>query len=138
MIISRASTFIYVKHTNFIDSKLVMDKLPQFRNVTFPDGGTFEGFTDPHTGGANGFGICTFIDGSTYDGNWVQGIMEGIGTITFGTSSPSFHHYTGDWKGNKFEGVGSLVYRYEAKYEGQFKAGKMDGYGRRSLPDKTV
>jgi hypothetical protein len=66
--------------------------------------------------------------------------MEGAGTMTFGISCPSLDSYTGDWKGNKFHGVGTLLYRHEhtpniqARYFGEFKMGKMDGKGRRTSP----
>ena len=118
-----------------------MASQPRKVEHTFLDGGRFEGYLDPKSRAAHGVGKRIFMDGAEYDGEWVHGRMEGQGTMSFGTSNPTLKEYTGKWKRNKFEGTGTLVYRYlhtehvESYYEGEFKAGKMDGQGVRKTPE---
>jgi hypothetical protein len=109
-------------------------------SVILVDGSTYSGLMDTNTGAADGKGKRTFADGSVYEGDWRQGIMEGTGTMTFGTSCPSLDSYEGEWKRNKFHGTGTLLYQHyhtpnvPSQYSGEFKFGKMDGKGRRTAP----
>lgn len=109
-------------------------------SAAFVDGGTYRGLIDTNTRAADGKGKRTFADGSEYEGDWKQGVMEGIGTMKFGMSCPSLDLYTGEWRSNKFHGTGRLLYQYfhapnvPAEYSGEFKFGKMDGKGRRTAP----
>lgn len=109
-------------------------------NVAFVDGSEYNGYIDTVTRAADGKGKRTFAEGSEYDGDWRQGIMEGTGTMKFGVSCPSLAFYKGGWKGNKFHGKGTLWYRHEhipnipTQYNGEFKFGQMDGQGFRAAP----
>ena len=110
------------------------------RTFVFPDGGRYNGYIDTRTGAANGNGIRQFPDGTQYEGDWQQGVMEGTGTMIFGISCPSLDSYSGQWRRNKFHGQGILRYQYyhtpnvQARYQGEFKFGKMDGKGERMTP----
>lgn len=73
-----------------------------------------------------GYGVYEFANGDVYKGNWKIGKMEGRGTYTYKNGDK----YIGTWKGAKMEGRGHFHWSLpgdlmdNAKYEGNFKAGK--------------
>jgi hypothetical protein len=108
---------------------------------TFLDGSSYDGEIDVVTGAAHGNGTRTFPEGSRYEGNWKQGVMDGYGVMIFGSNRPTLESYTGNWRNNKFEGDDILRYEYyhvpgvQASYEGSFKAGQKHGKGRQTWFD---
>ncbi len=58
--------------------------------------GSYEGERDDK-GREHGFGKNCFPDGSTYDGQWVRGNMEGRGAARYANGDV----YEGQWKGSK-------------------------------------
>jgi len=107
----------------------------------FLDGGSYAGHCEPQTSLAHGRGKRIFDDDSTYDGSWNEGRMEGHGVMKFGTSCPSLYSFEGNWVNNKFQGEGTLLYRYfhvagvQAKFEGEFHDGKRHGNGLGTFAD---
>ena len=63
---------------------------------------------------------------TTRKGTWVNGAMEGKGTITFNDTK---ERYLGDFKNGKFEGKGIYFYQDGGKYIGEFKNDKKNGKG---------
>jgi hypothetical protein len=66
------------------------------KEVRMADGGMYAGLVDMDTWAADGQGRRLFADGAKYEGNWRQGIMEGTGTMTFGSGSPALDYYAGE------------------------------------------
>ena len=46
--------------------------------------------------------------------------------------------YTGEWKNNKYNGYGVLLFGTGLKYEGQFVDGKRHGFGTLHWPDGRI
>ena len=105
----------------------------------------------------NGKGEKHSITGSTYMGDFVKGIREGIGK-----EETNEHVYVGEFKGDKKNGTGRLTYKkineiYEGEffdncitgkgcytwpngdqYNGMFLDGKMHGFGVYRWPDGGI
>ena len=60
-----------------------------------------------------------------YEGDWVNGVIEGKGTVTWATGEK----YEGNWKAGKREGYGKYYYKTGERYEGYFKNGDCHGDG---------
>lgn len=86
----------------------------------------YEGETND-AGEFHGQGKMSFASGDVYEGAWVNGEMEGEGTMKFANSNDG--SYVGTWANGKFEGKGVLTMASGNRYEGDFKNGKQDGYG---------
>ena len=74
----------------------------------------------------NGKGRLLSINGDFYEGDFVQGKMEGNGIFH---STKYGYNYTGELKNNKFHGKGKLIYDDNTTYEGSFSEGYMNGEG---------
>ena len=64
-------------------------------------------------------------NGATYDGGWQYGKRHGYGNLVNVDGS----YYEGDFVNDEFEGKGVLVYKNARKYSGNWKAGKRSGNG---------
>ncbi len=78
----------------------------------------------------HGKGILYFLEGDSvnrksYEGDWVNGIREGQGTMIW----VSGEKYTGSWKQGRREGYGVDYYADGRRYEGNWSGGKKSGYG---------
>ena len=65
-------------------------------------------------------------DGSYYEGDFVDGLFEGIGTYYFKESEKT---YQGQFRDGKIDGEGEMRWADGKEYWGQFKDGKEDGEG---------
>lgn len=71
-------------------------------------------------------GTGTFATGDyTYDGDWVEDKMEGVGTFTFAGGAT----YEGEWVADRYHGLGKYTGADGSSYEGQWSEGKMHGQG---------
>ena len=73
----------------------------------------------------HGNGVCTFIKpkGETYEGQWKQDVMNGLGKYIISSK----HYYYGNMANDKFNGRGKLV-TPDGWMEGNFKDGFPDGF----------
>jgi len=96
--------------------RTIMDDAPQKEG--------YEGATNsddkPH-----GQGKYYAEDGSRYDGEWVNGAMDGRGKATF----PDGGSYNGQWKDGKMHGSGIFDFANGSRYEGHWSEGNMNGKG---------
>lgn len=53
----------------------------------------------------HGEGRFIYTDGGHYSGDWVEGMMEGKGTLYYKEGKPA---YQGDWQRDMFNGHGIL------------------------------
>jgi hypothetical protein len=121
---------------------LVKDLLP-YMNATRPN---FSG--EWQNDNANGKGICHLNDGSTYEGTYKDGEMDGEGTYwdangdmyygQFGGGKRNGRgietgacgtEYDGEFKDNRFHGKGKYRDASGGVFEGNFRDGKMHGEG---------
>lgn len=84
-----------------------------------------------HQGKRQGHGEMHYPDGSIYVGNWNNDSKEGQGRLSF----PDGTYYDCEWHNNTKNGWG-IFYSpaNERKYEGFFKDGKFDGFGKETIP----
>lgn len=73
-------------------------------------------------------------DGSTYEGAWRDGQMNGKGKRTWAENN----YYDGQWVEGKMHGYGKRVWASKAVYEGFWKAGEFYGQGRLTRPSGYV
>ena len=73
----------------------------------------------------HGLGKITFDGGATYDGEWDNGRMHGKGILTWADGTC----YEGDFVYNELTGQGTMRYADGDVYTGAFVDGVRDGYG---------
>ena len=56
----------------------------------------------------------------------------------FGTKTYSFGEYVGEWKDNKFNGQGTIIFGNGEKFVGEFRDGKKNGKGAYTFPSGLV
>ena len=83
----------------------------------------------------DGFGIYTnLITNLKITGIFGQNGLFGIGIES---SVEGGYTYTGEFKNNKKDGIGTILWKDGSKYQGQFKNNQMNGYGMIEYPEKN-
>ena len=72
-----------------------------------------------------------FSEKYVYEGDLVEGLMEGSGIIKFADGS----WYEGQFKNDKYEGKGKISFKNGGSYEGEFNNNLMNGKGKYIYPD---
>jgi len=101
--------------------------------TVFPQG-KYSGMVN-HAGKPNGRGVMRFNDGSVYDGEWQNSVMDGEGVCTY---ADGVTEYKGMWKSGNPHGSGCFVYSNGDRYDGEWKNGKMDGRGVYSFQNSEI
>ena len=73
----------------------------------------------------NGFGTWTYIDKTTYVGQWENGSKKGKGIESW----PNGYVYEGEFNDSKWHGVGTLKFPDGSSYTGEWQNNKMHGKG---------
>lgn len=81
--------------------------------IKFPDDSVYVGQYDDHFR-PNGRGKMKYIDGSIYDGQWVNGVRQGTGFLL--KSNGNYYH--GEWFADQMHGIGiySSIGIYAVKF----------------------
>ena len=66
----------------------------------------------------HGQGKITYIDGSVYEGNFVENRKVGNGKMQFAPTDEFLAKYDGDWKGDAEDGQGKLTFKDGTTYSG--------------------
>ena len=105
-----------------------------FGSQKFPDGSTFEGeFRD---GVADNFGIYTYANGRQYHGKYVKGKREDTNGILL--SSQGDIEYQGSWKNGAKHGEGMEIMNAAGEnYKGLFKDDLREGLGIYRMADNS-
>ena len=74
----------------------------------------------------HGRGIQTWIDGSIYEGYWMNDKANVLGKLIHADGDI----YEGGWLDDRADGTGTYFHEGGAKYEGQWKDDKQDGVGK--------
>jgi hypothetical protein len=72
---------------------------------------------------SNGYGKQIWNDGSTYEGIWINGLMNGEGTYTCKN-----YKYVGEFVDDLCEGIGKITWSNGNSYSGKFIDDKIDVY----------
>ena len=87
-----------------------------------------------------GTGYYEYPTGGEYKGEFVNGMQDGFGIMTF----KNHDLYEGDWKEGKMDGYGEYYHydekkdRFVANYKGQFKHGVREGVGRMEYANRNI
>lgn len=81
----------------------------------------------------HGRGIHMWIDGSRYEGYWVNDKANIRGKLFHADGDT----YEGEWSDDKAHGKGVYTHTDGAKYEGDWKDDKQDGFGKETWPDSA-
>jgi len=101
----------------------------EYRVEIYANGMKYEGnFVD---GIRNGQGTMIFPDGAKYEGEWKDGAMHGRGIFTW----PNGDKHEGEWRNNKANGQGIYTFANGGKYEGNFVDDFRSGQGTMIFPD---
>jgi len=76
-------------------------------------------------GHRHGRGICTYSDGSKYEGYWRNDKRNGKGRLIYNNGDV----YEGDWINDKAEGYGVFTYLDDSQYKGEWKDNVKHGKG---------
>lgn len=78
--------------------------------------------------------IYNFIDKYIYEGDFINGVMEGDGIIKYsdGTS------YEGQFKNDKYQGKGIIIFKNGGSYEGEFNNNLIHGKGKYIYPGGKI
>ena len=83
----------------------------------------------------DGFGIYTnLITNLKITGIFGQ---NGLYDIGIENSVEGGYTYTGEFKNNKKDGIGTIIWKDGSKYQGEFSNNKMEGYGMIEFPEKN-
>ena len=64
-----------------------------------------------------------------YEGDFKDGLREGVGTYTYFKEEGPQNKYEGEWLQNKKHGIGKMIYGGVGEYFGRFENGKRHGEG---------
>jgi len=88
-------------------------------------------------GKRHGHGHLAWLDGSTYVGQFVEGVRSGQGTLALpvdpGGGKP-LGQYTGQWRDSSMHGRGTYESSQEGRYKGQFRHNSFHGHGQQQFP----
>ncbi|XP_018651571.1 hypothetical protein Smp_190140 [Schistosoma mansoni] len=90
----------------------------------FKNGARYDGTYEDNK--RQGQGTFYYPDGSIYEGNWSEGLRYGQGKYTYINGDT----YEGEWRDHLRHGRGTYTFAStKLQYIGNWKAGKMNGYG---------
>lgn len=78
-------------------------------------------------------GECKYDDGTTYSGDWMNGMRHGLGKIV----ETNGYMYYGWWEDDMRHGQGEASYQDGSVYDGDWKYDKKYGFGKITRPDGT-
>ena len=105
---------------------------PENGSYTDEEGNYYEG--DLLNGIPNGQGTMTYTNGNVYEGEWKDGIRSGKGTVAY----PNGDIYEGEWKDDAKNGQGTYTWASGNIYVGEFKDNVRNGHGTVTWTDGTV
>ena len=97
--------------------------------VELPTGGEYYG--EIAGGKAHGFGTMKFSNGDMYEGEWIEGEMNGVGEyFVYDSEWGGFEKtYKGEFAQGKRHGKGCMSYNDYSKYQGNWQNNQRTGYG---------
>ena len=103
-------------------------------SFAFVDGSKYEGDWVQIDNKRLRHGRGTYVDGSdTYEGEWHMDAIQGSGTYKYGSGAV----YEGSWKQNEMCGEGTYKWVDGASYSGNWQGSKMHGKGQYTDPESV-
>ena len=102
----------------------------EVQKTNLADGSFYEG--NLKRGRPHGQGICVWPNGNTYEGEWVYGVRQGHGVLSFNMGTET---YEGNWKANQYNGYGTLKAQDGYVLTGIFIDGLPHGKGHEVFPN---
>ena len=103
-------------------------------NESDPEGGDGAIYSGPYNkrGQRHGEGQLVWENGDIYQGNFVNNVREGQGTLTYAATQKNNDNgeYVGEWHNNRMHGEGTRRYPNGGLYIGEYEYGKKEGEGR--------
>ncbi len=99
---------------------------------TFDNGSRYDGVCSGNQQ-PNGIGTMVWRDGTRYEGNWVNGVMQGYGVMTW----PNGARYSGGYANGRRQGRGVYTWPNGASYKGEYMQGNRHGWGTMIYADRT-
>ncbi|KAM9461616.1 ankyrin repeat and MYND domain-containing protein 1 isoform 2-T2 [Clarias gariepinus] len=84
--------------------------------------------------GTNGPGVQEWTDGSSYDGEFINGLKHGNGTFTWANGEC----YKGSFYKDYRHGKGTYFWQDSSQFIGKFYLNRKEGYGVHLFPDGTI
>ena len=80
-----------------------------------------------------------YHDGRKYEGHLEAEklVPDGLGNVIFPRQN-SKKSYQGEWKDGKMHGIGTFKWRDDSEYEGSYVNGQKEGYGKYLWPDGST
>ena len=101
-------------------------------STTFKNG-NYKGYLNRY-GKPHGYGVLNYRDEIIYEGNFVNNMFEGKGTIKWVKDN---QEYNGTWKKNVRHGTGTMYYSDGTVYVGEWKNDNIYGKGIMKYEDET-
>lgn len=105
---SQATTTVNNDYQQFVPAENAMPEEVQFGSAgmysALGDSGNYQGGINQE-GKREGEGTCTWVDGSTYIGQWKNGMRHGKGVYTLADGT----RYDGMWVEDRKQGQGELM-----------------------------
>ncbi|GMI40686.1 hypothetical protein TrCOL_g11824 [Triparma columacea] len=118
----------------YYDGSFFYNKITGAGTYKWPDSSSYTG--EVKDGLRHGKGTFVSPDQvTTYDGDWVSGKREGLGTIYYDEDKAVY--YKGQWVANQRSGKGLVVYPSGNTYDGEWKANRKNGKGEMFWADKN-
>lgn len=96
--------------------------------MVWKNGGKYVG--NWKSGVRNGYGTHYYADGEIYEGNWLADKQHGKGKITFASDDSSNRkYYDGEWVSGIRQGMGTMMWNDGSWYKGGWKNGSRHGKG---------
>ena len=89
-------------------------------------GEVYEGGWHPYAQRRHGMGVCLYVDGTIYEGNWMLGREHGRGQLLTGERHVI---YVGEWSEGMVHGQGVYTFPNGDKYAGDWREGYRHGKG---------
>lgn len=103
---------------------ILQNVILQDNKLELEDGASYEG--QMLSGKKHGMGTFSYANGSSYTGQWVEDMQEGVGFEHLSDGS----QYEGEFRAGLKEGEGTFTWTSGGQYRGEFVKNQMDGRGR--------
>ena len=126
---------VFGKYSNIDHNKEKYNGLKNDKEIIITDNLNYEEFIGKYQDYiSDGFGIYrNFITNLRVTGIFKENGISGIGIEN---SAEGGYIYTGEFKNNKKEGIGTIEWKDGNKYQGEFKDNQLNGYGIIEYPGK--
>lgn len=74
-----------------------------------------------------------YPNNDTYEGDFKDGLRDGVGTYDYFKEEGAHNKYEGEWVQNVKHGIGKMTFADVGEYFGRYENGKMHGEGKNNI-----